>query len=51
MQDVDAFFKSYAMSKRNGIQILANELTNRPDMSDEELINLIKVIKKLMTTI
>ncbi|MCW1730340.1 methyl-accepting chemotaxis protein, partial [Campylobacter jejuni] len=47
MQDVDAFFKSYAMSKRNGIQILANELTNRPDMSDEELINLIKVIKKV----
>ncbi|APU77086.1 chemotaxis protein [Campylobacter jejuni] len=37
----------YAMSKRNGIQILANELTNRPDMSDEELINLIKVIKKV----
>ncbi|WP_072238243.1 methyl-accepting chemotaxis protein [Campylobacter coli] len=47
MQDVDAFFKSYAMSKRNGIQILANELTNRPDMSNEELINLIKVIKKV----
>ncbi|ELM1195263.1 methyl-accepting chemotaxis protein [Campylobacter jejuni] len=47
MQDVDAFFKSYAMSKRNGIQILANELTNRPHMSDEELINLIKVIKKV----
>ncbi|MCW1710880.1 methyl-accepting chemotaxis protein, partial [Campylobacter jejuni] len=47
IQDVDAFFKSYAMSKRNGIQILANELTNRPDMSDEELINLIKVIKKV----
>ncbi|ECZ1964403.1 methyl-accepting chemotaxis protein, partial [Campylobacter jejuni] len=47
MQDMDAFFKSYAMSKRNGIQILANELTNRPDMSDEELINLIKVIKKV----
>ncbi|ECL9452805.1 methyl-accepting chemotaxis protein, partial [Campylobacter jejuni] len=47
MQDVDAFFKSYAMSKRNDIQILANELTNRPDMSNEELINLIKVIKKV----
>ncbi|EFP5414459.1 methyl-accepting chemotaxis protein, partial [Campylobacter jejuni] len=47
MQDVGAFFESYAMSKRNGIQILANELTNRPDMSDEELINLIKVIKKV----
>ncbi|HED5214692.1 TPA: methyl-accepting chemotaxis protein [Campylobacter jejuni] len=47
MQDVDAFFKSYAMSKRNGIQILANELTNRPDMSDEELINLIKAFKEV----
>ncbi|EAI6044701.1 methyl-accepting chemotaxis protein [Campylobacter jejuni] len=47
MQDVGAFFKSYAMSKRNGIQILANELTNRPDMSDEELINLIKTLEKV----
>ncbi|ECC1317634.1 methyl-accepting chemotaxis protein [Campylobacter jejuni] len=47
MQDVNAFFKSYAMSKRNGIQVLANELSKRPDMSDEELINLIKVIKKV----
>ncbi|ENF1502569.1 methyl-accepting chemotaxis protein, partial [Campylobacter jejuni] len=47
MQDVGAFFKSYGMSKRNGIQILANELNKRPDMSDEELINLIKVIKKV----
>ncbi|HEF7254379.1 TPA: methyl-accepting chemotaxis protein [Campylobacter jejuni] len=47
MQDVDAFFKSYAMSKRNGIQILANELNKRPDMSDEELINLIKAFKEV----
>ncbi|WPE72514.1 methyl-accepting chemotaxis protein [Campylobacter jejuni subsp. jejuni] len=47
MQDVGAFFESYGMSKRNGIQILANELNKRPDMSDEELINLIKVIKKV----
>ncbi|EHU7010248.1 methyl-accepting chemotaxis protein, partial [Campylobacter jejuni] len=47
MQDVGAFFKSYAMSKRNGIQILANELNKRPDMSDEELINLIKAFKEV----
>ncbi|TNO41397.1 methyl-accepting chemotaxis protein, partial [Campylobacter jejuni] len=47
MQDVDAFFESYAMSKRNGIQILANELNKRPDMSDEELINLIKAFKEV----
>ncbi|HEG3865853.1 TPA: methyl-accepting chemotaxis protein, partial [Campylobacter coli] len=47
MQDVGAFFESYSMSKRHGIQILANELNKRPDMSDEELINLIKVIKKV----
>ncbi|HDZ4262808.1 TPA: PDC sensor domain-containing protein, partial [Campylobacter jejuni] len=47
MQDVGAFFESYGMSKRNGIQILANELTKRPDMSDEELINLIKAFKNV----
>ncbi|MCW1692810.1 methyl-accepting chemotaxis protein [Campylobacter jejuni] len=47
MQDVSAFFKSYGMSKRNGIQILANELNKRPDMSDEELINLIKAFKEV----
>ncbi|EDP4436115.1 methyl-accepting chemotaxis protein, partial [Campylobacter jejuni] len=47
MQDVDVFFESYAMSKRNGIQILANELNKRPDMSDEELINLIKAFKEV----
>ncbi|ENY6719226.1 PDC sensor domain-containing protein, partial [Campylobacter jejuni] len=47
MQDVGAFFESYGMSKRNGIQILANELNKRPDMSDEELINLIKAFKKV----
>ncbi|HFU5771300.1 TPA: cache domain-containing protein, partial [Campylobacter jejuni] len=45
MQDVGAFFESYGMSKRNGIQVLANELSKRPDMSDEELINLIKAFK------
>ncbi|WP_072221451.1 methyl-accepting chemotaxis protein [Campylobacter coli] len=48
MQDVGAFFESYSISKRNGIQILANELNKRPDMSDEELINLIKAFKKVM---
>ncbi|ENV3194387.1 methyl-accepting chemotaxis protein [Campylobacter jejuni] len=47
MQDVGAFFESYGMSKRNGIQILANELNKRPDMSDEELINLIKAFKEV----
>ncbi|EOU4878474.1 methyl-accepting chemotaxis protein [Campylobacter jejuni] len=47
MQDVGAFFESYGMSKRNGIQILANELNKRPDMSDEELINLIKAFKEI----
>ncbi|EPS8490278.1 cache domain-containing protein, partial [Campylobacter jejuni] len=47
MQDVGAFFESYDMSKRNGIQILANELNKRPDMSDEELINLIKAFKEV----
>ncbi|ECQ8086438.1 methyl-accepting chemotaxis protein, partial [Campylobacter jejuni] len=47
MQDVGAFFESYSMSKRNGIQILANELNKRPDMSDEELINLIKAFKEV----
>ncbi|EPF1090034.1 methyl-accepting chemotaxis protein [Campylobacter jejuni] len=47
MQDVGAFFESYSISKRNGIQILANELTNHPDMSDEELINLIKTLEKV----
>lgn len=35
------------MSKRHGIQILANELNKRPDMSDEELINLIKAFKEV----
>ncbi|EKL4718846.1 methyl-accepting chemotaxis protein [Campylobacter jejuni] len=47
MQDVGAFFESYDMSKRHGIQILANELNKRPDMSDEELINLIKAFKEV----
>ncbi|HED9920638.1 TPA: methyl-accepting chemotaxis protein, partial [Campylobacter jejuni] len=47
MQDVGAFFESYGMSKRHGIQILANELNKRPDMSDEELINLIKAFKEV----
>ncbi|EFB7008157.1 methyl-accepting chemotaxis protein, partial [Campylobacter jejuni] len=47
MQDVGDFFESYGMSKRNGIQILANELNKRPDMSDEELINLIKAFKEV----
>ncbi|EJL9312572.1 methyl-accepting chemotaxis protein, partial [Campylobacter coli] len=47
MQDVGAFFESYSMSKRHGIQILANELNKRPDMSDEELINLIKAFKEV----
>ncbi|VEI78607.1 methyl-accepting chemotaxis protein [Campylobacter jejuni] len=47
MQDVGAFFESYGMSKINGIQILANELNKRPDMSDEELINLIKAFKEV----
>ncbi|EAL2844880.1 methyl-accepting chemotaxis protein, partial [Campylobacter coli] len=47
MQDVGAFFESYSMSKRHGIQILANELNKRPDMSDEELINLIKAFEKV----
>ncbi|EAJ7141821.1 methyl-accepting chemotaxis protein [Campylobacter jejuni] len=47
MQDVGAFFESYGMSKRNGIQVLANELNKRPDMSDEELINLIKAFKEV----
>ncbi|EHG5142663.1 methyl-accepting chemotaxis protein [Campylobacter coli] len=47
MQDVGAFFESYSMSKRHGIQILANELNKRPDMSDEELILLIKAFEKV----
>ncbi|EIJ4041843.1 cache domain-containing protein, partial [Campylobacter jejuni] len=47
MQDVGAFFESHAMSKRKGIQILANELNKRPDMSNEELINLIKAFKEV----
>ncbi|MGQ2769921.1 PDC sensor domain-containing protein, partial [Campylobacter jejuni] len=47
MQDVGAFFESYSMSKKNGIQILANELSKHPDMSDEELIDLIKVFEKV----
>lgn len=51
MQDVGDFFESYSMSKRNGIQILANELNKHPDVSDEELINLAKIFKKLMAMI
>ncbi|HEH4858889.1 TPA: methyl-accepting chemotaxis protein, partial [Campylobacter coli] len=47
MQDVGAFFESYSMSKRNGIQILANELNKHPDVSDEELINLAKIFKEI----
>lgn len=47
MQDVSAFFESYSMSKRNGIQILANELNKHPDVSDEELINLCQIFKEV----
>ncbi|EHN6916901.1 PDC sensor domain-containing protein, partial [Campylobacter jejuni] len=47
IKDVGAFFERYGMSKRNGIQLLANELNKRPDMSNEELINLIKVFKEV----
>ncbi|HEB9313891.1 TPA: methyl-accepting chemotaxis protein [Campylobacter coli] len=47
MDDVGAIFEAYGASKRNGVQNLANQLNQNPDMSERELMNLIQALKDL----
>ncbi|EOH4745854.1 PDC sensor domain-containing protein, partial [Campylobacter coli] len=47
MDDVGIIFETYGISKRNGVQYLANQLNQNPDMSEHELMNLLHTLKDL----
>ncbi|HEF1257780.1 TPA: PDC sensor domain-containing protein, partial [Campylobacter coli] len=47
MDDVGIIFETYGISKRNGVQYLANRLNQNPDMSEHELMNLLHTLKDL----
>ncbi|EOH7148864.1 cache domain-containing protein, partial [Campylobacter coli] len=47
MDDVNTIFQTYGISKRNGVQYLANQLNQNPDMSEHDLMNLLYTIKDL----
>ncbi|WP_038815146.1 cache domain-containing protein, partial [Campylobacter jejuni] len=47
MDDVKVVFENYGKSKRNGIQILADTLSQNSNMNDDQLINLIRTFQEL----